>query len=334
MAPAPDRRRWLNTLLLLAAAGAVVAVLIWAFGGPSGDPGDASPQSDAASSEEPADNSSNDVPSFGPFELDLQRLETEWSAERESLGEFWRPGPDGGHPVIGPAEQELMEQFFRINAQSLDPNINESQLAALSEHLTVSASAYIRRDGPRAWKALGWQLADEFLGALDDLAEAAEATGLPPVEVVQSPDDRGRQLRERLGNFLTMAQRTGLVDESGELRHDRALATVLFRFRWFGFAQDYASTSLLTPYERIVLWRWQIEEAEGLPVVQRVALVDNLEAVYAGTIHPDAVRGILYFEAGELARAASYFRRASRSVPDDPRYRSWESTAQRLAASE
>jgi hypothetical protein len=168
---------------------------------------------------------------------------------------------------------------------------------------------------------VGWRLVEAFHAALGEALARARERGVPAWEVLSDDDALAQSWRQRLGNFFTMARRAGLVDDQGQPSGDPALLTVLFRYRWFGFAEDYASPTLMTPYERVVLWRWRVEAAEGLPLPQRLALLEEIERAYDGPMTPDAVRGVLYYRAGDRERARGYLRRAAERYPDDARYR-------------
>lgn len=297
-----NRTVLLNSLFVGVAAAAAVAVIIWMF---SGD----TPQEQPAEVADDALELDPEV-SFGEFEIDVARLGNEWDEERQSTPE----------PSIGDDEATLIEMFYRVNEQSLGAE-SPADMAALDQSLVESASQYISRHGPRAYRAVGWHLVDEFHRALDRAAERTHTTNAELWAALEGDTDDARYLRQRLGNFFAVAQQSGLVDEMGQPRFDRALFSALFRYRWLGFARDYANMALQTPYERVVIWRWRIEAAEGIPTATRLAMVDSAESVYRGHMDTNAVRGILHYQAGNLAEARRFFRRAVNNEPDNEQYR-------------
>lgn len=245
-----------------------------------------------------------------PFVFDVQRLEDEWAEELESLPPL----------QMDSAEDELIETFFEINAQSADREVTEVQVRALNEALVVSVSQYITTHNPDAYKRLGWILVDEFNSAISSGLERI-ASGTTDFQSLLGDDGPTAQyFAERVGNFFDMALETGLISETGELQFDENLLTVLFRFRWFGFAEAFSTPRLMTPYERQVYWRWGIEAADGVPLSQRLAMIDQIEGVYETRIHPDFVRGVVCYKDGEWGRAEVFFLDALSADPDNSRY--------------
>jgi tetratricopeptide (TPR) repeat protein len=300
-----------NALLLLAALAGAVAVAFWMT---ATDPPDDAPTPRRRADAGRSDDAFLPI-SFGPFELDDHRLRAEWRREQAEL-EGMEPDEEG---------VALMREFYRVNAESHEPGTSDARDRALGQQLSRMAGEYVRRHGPRRYKAIGWLLAEEFETALAELAARARATGRSPAELLAESDARAQRWRERLGNFLDAAQRTGLVDGDGQLTAVPELAVVLFRYRWFSFAEDYANEVLMTPSERVAYTRWRIEGASGLPLQRRLSLVREVEGAYRDLgLDPDAVRGILYYDAGRLEEARAWFRRAQHHAPNDPRYPAWE----------
>jgi hypothetical protein len=297
-----DRTVLFNSFLLGAVLVVAAGVAVWMVHGLGSTP------SEGSGARAEGTGAAGDPFDLGPFRYDVERLQAQWRAERESF------------PLeVGADENRLMQAFYRINAEASE-DLDDTRLSALNDRFVVDVSQYLAVHGPRAYRAVGWVLADAFREALDGCLAEARAQGVPPWTLLAGDDPRVAEWRQRLGNFFSLARRSGLVDELGELREDPTLPIVLFRYRWLAFAEDSSGPSLMTPYERVVMWRWRIEAAQGIPTMQRLAMLDQIESDYDGPLAADAVRGVLYYRGGDLEQARRYLRRAAASHPDDLRY--------------
>lgn len=244
------------------------------------------------------------------FEYDVEALEREWSAEREGLGPA----------ELGEDEQRLIRVFRENNAQAAAAAGSDSQLAALSELVSIEINHYVSARGPDRFRQVGWHLADEFMAATAAIEGEAERSGESPQAILQRDAPESRSLRESVGNFYDFATESGLVHGQGAPQFDRSLLLAVFRFRWFSFAEAYPPLSLMGDAERIAFLRWRIEAAQGLPLAQRLASLETIEPAYDEIMDPDAVRAVLYYRAGDVEAAGRLLQRAQTRHPDDPRY--------------
>jgi hypothetical protein len=288
-----------NSILILLLLGGTAALLYFALF--SGDPAD---------DHTPVPRSSFLFPTF---EFDVDRLAGEYDEQRLALPEL----------EIGVLDEAIIEEFHDLNDQFASGELDPEELSALRDHMIVSVSEYISARGPLNYDNLGWYLHDRFQGAITDLLAMVASTGNPVLQVLRADTSESLRIRERVGHFLEFAMERGLADSSGQLIYDPSLLSVLFRYRWYSFAEAYANLSRLTPYEQSVFWRWRIEAAVGFSMTQRLAMVDEAEAIYLPDTDPDAIRGIIAYEAGELQRAHTFFLRAAQNSPEHPEYREW-----------
>lgn len=294
-----------NTLFLLVATGLAVGLAVWLLHASSDDGSAPAHLRGGASSE--------DLLELPPFRFDVERLETEWSRERAEAPEL----------ELGEGERQLLESLYELNRRLARGALRTGEIQQLSDDFSGQVSDYIARHGVASYRQLGWTAVEAFQTSLRDALERADESGTRPTELVSGSGqgaDWQIELARQLANFLTIAESSGLIDADGRLRYAPQLLTVLFRFRWFGFAQSYANTDLMTPYEQEVFWRWRIEAAENVPLAQRLAMIDQAAPIYTPQIDLDVIRGRVCLRAGDRRRARQYFQRAVDRHPGEPTY--------------
>ena len=314
-----DRRRVaLNTFLLGLCAALVVGTAVW-FVSVGGDgPPDSRDVLDPASLSEVAANEALELIDFGNFRYDEDRLQEEWDEARTGLDEI----------EIGADESLLLDIYHDANRQAAEGDVSPSQLAALDELLTIAVEDYIEAHGPEAYQLLGWHVCHEFERAFFDLQERAREHNTGIAQLTDLPGAEGRTVRETVGQFIDFAIEMGIITSDGTLQNQASLLAVVFRYRWFKFNETYSPMSLMTPYERTVFMRWRIEAADGIPLPQRLAMINEAAEVYAGVVDLDALRASVHAREGNLATAVELLRAAAERNPDDPRYNAWASEVQ------
>ncbi|MBN1946619.1 MAG: hypothetical protein JW797_13175 [Bradymonadales bacterium] len=265
-------------------------------------------------SQEPIDLTG--VLQFAPFTFDVGLLEAQWEEQRNRVPSF----------RLGEPEGELIQAVREYNRAVGAGSITYEQGRALSDLMAVTVSQYISLRGPEWYRELGWTQLEPFLEAVWELerrVEEREGTGDAWLDLAAP---QSRNIIENIGNFYDFAKETGLIDLSGRIQLSAELLAILFRYRWFSFAEEYANLALMAPYERAVFWRWRIEVAMGFSLEERLAMVDRAEVIYREEgFDPDQVRGILAYQAGDLELARSFFRRALGHDPHNDRLvRAWE----------
>ena len=244
-----------------------------------------------------------------PFTFASAQLVDVQSARRDSLPDI----------EIGADEEGLLETFYEQNEQSAAGDVTEAQLAALSELIISMSVDYGCVHGAARFEQLGWRLVDEFVASVERVIEMARSSGEQPADIVRGDSEDARYIRERVGNFFDFASEAGLLDEDGELAYDASFLAVMFRVRWFSFAEEATNRLLLTPFEHEVFWRWRLETLPSLNLNQRLALLDEIEGAYTD-VGANAMRGLLAYRAGELERALVFFTRAAEEEPDNVRF--------------
>ena len=217
----------------------------------------------------------------------------------------------------------LLDIYYDANRQAAEGETSPSQLAALNELFTMAVGSYISAHGPRAYQLLGWHVYEEFQDTVGQVHERAQEAGVPFAEILNGPGAESRTLRQIVGHFIEFATKMGLSDENGALRYRPSLVAAVFRYRWFKFSETYPTLSLMTPYERTVFLRWRIEAAEGIPLPQRLAMINEAAEIYGPMIDLDALRALVHAREGDRATALELLRAAGERHPDDPRYARW-----------
>jgi hypothetical protein len=294
-----------NTLFLLVAVGLAVGLALWLADSTSDD--------GSAPADARGRPSSEDLLELPPFRFDVERLASEWSAERAEAPEL----------ALAETERGLLERLYELNQRLARGTLQTGEIQQLSDDFSSQVSDYISRHGVAKYRQLGWTAIEAFQTSVRDALERARQSGTRPSELLGGSGQGAEwqvELAGHLANFLTIAESSGLIDVDGRLRYDAQLLTVLFRFRWFGFAQSYASADLMTPYEQEVFWRWRIEAAENVPLAQRLAMIDQAAPIYTPQIDLDVIRGRVCLRAGDRRRARQFFQRAVDRHPEEPFY--------------
>ena len=250
--------------------------------------------------------------SFGEFTFDESRLQGEWDDLRQAMDVM----------ELAAAEEQLLESYYTANRQAAAGNLNLSQMAAAGELVALAVSSYLGARGPDAYQSLSWHVLGEFQAALGDARRLAAERDTSLEAVLRAAGPESRTLRERIGDFPAFGREMGLFDQDNNMVGSPALSAIVFRYRWFKFSETYAPLSQLTPYEQVVFLRWRIEHADGIPLTQRLAMVNEAAWVYAGQVELDAVRALVYHRAGEPDQAREHLARAAENN-DDPRYAHW-----------
>ena len=304
-----NRRIVLNTFLLGLVAALGVGTVVWILSVDRSDPVDDSLPvfSEEAASED------LDLIDFDSFQFDEERLQQEWAEAREHLDDI----------EIGLDEERLLETYHDANRQAAEGEASSSQLAALNELFTMAVGSYISAHGPRAYQLLSWHVYDEFEDAVTRVQERAGEGNTTVAEILNGSGAEARSLREVIGQYFEFATELGIIDNDGSLRYRSSLMAVVFRYRWFKFSETYPPLSLMTPYERTVFQRWRIEAAEGIPLLQRLAMIDEAANVYVPIVDLDALRALVYAREGDTTTALELLRAAAERHPDDLRYNGW-----------
>jgi hypothetical protein len=303
----------LNSALLLGVVAALVGGLWAVFGGP-GDPAGGNAGSETDPEPPPGPQTELDrvwAELDRPWVLDVRALDAEWAAAREVLE---APTPGGAE------EDALIAAFRALNVESASFSADPQRLDALGAELAGAVAAYLAAHDLAAFDRVGWRLSGEFAEAIEATLAAARERGTDPTLVLTRGEGDATAWRAATGNFFASAREQGYVDDDLSLTVDARLLRAAFRDRWLRLSGDEAALARIGDAERRALAGFRIERMGGIALHDRLVLIGRNEDLYRERVDPDAVRGLVSFRAGDANRARTFFARAARNHPEDPRY--------------
>ncbi len=157
----------------------------------------------------------------------------------------------------------------------------------------------------------------DFRAALQTLHQRAAQQPLPIEELIQAPPDDLLPAVQWAGGFVLLARSVGLMDPQGAIAPRLApLVDLLYRYRWYTTLTGSADPrELLTRDEYRLLVRWRLQEAQNLPIQQRLRYIHE-----AATLDPDfpapAAEGVLLTQDNNIAAARERFAEQATLRPD------------------
>lgn len=246
-----------------------------------------------------------------PWVLDADSLDAEWAAARDALE---APTPGGSE------EDTLIAAFHALNTESASFSADPQRLDTLGAELASAVSAYLAAHDLAAFDRVGWRLSGEFADAIEATLAAARERGTDPTLVLTRGEGDAPAWRAATGNFFASAREQGYVDDALTLAVDARVLRAAFRDRWLRLSGDEAALARVGDAERRALAGFRIERMGGIGLHDRLVLIGRNEDLYRDRVDPDAVRGLVSFRAGDANRARTFFARAARNNPGDPRY--------------
>jgi hypothetical protein len=147
---------------------------------------------------------------------------------------------------------------------------------------------------------------------LEELLEAIRRGQLTVEDAQNPPADTFERYRRNCGNVLPLLVEQGLVTSEGEWTTESgpAIFDVLNRYRWAHLIDDRRrAITQLTPYEREILMRWRIEEAEAFEPSERWEYLNRAKGLDGYDVNWAA--GVLSYRDGNLEQALDYFQKAA-----------------------
>lgn len=240
---------------------------------------------------------------FEPLQVDRDRL-LEERKERASDVQPERAGDD---------LERLRESARQANEMSFQSS-TKVERETLNEKLSVYANQIMPAYGYDGFVYSAEPLFIECGKGLEELLDAVQRGQISIDDANQDlPEDTFERYRKNCGNVLPMLVEQGLVTEEGEwsVEAGPAIFDVLNRYRWAHIIDDRRRAIMqLTPYEREILMRWRIEDAEAFDNAERWrfleqarGLLDDYNVAWAA--------GVLSMRDGNLEQALDYFQKAA-----------------------
>lgn len=174
-------------------------------------------------------------------------------------------------------------------------------------------------NGYDAFVSFGDNMFHTCLSAMQRLQEDL-AAGKVTLEAATSGVVAGHEVyAESCGNAIKPLQAAGVLDERGlwvDAQNGPQVFDILNRLRFAHILElRKRPTLLLTDYERDVLYRWRASNA-AIPAVERLKHIEQAEQEVKG-FPADKLRGKIYFEAGDVPKAAKAYEKACRAHASD-----------------
>ncbi len=174
-------------------------------------------------------------------------------------------------------------------------------------------------DGYKNFVSLGDDLFHECLTAFAGVQSALASASVTFDALSTSVQPGFEVYAETCGNALPMLKQVGIVDEKGQwIDPDSGpyMLELLNRLRFANIINLRKKPTLsLGDYERDILYRWRVTNP-AIPVLDRMKYIDAAEIEVKG-FPANEMRGKLYFQAGDFAKAAASYEIACSKHPAD-----------------
>jgi hypothetical protein len=174
-------------------------------------------------------------------------------------------------------------------------------------------------DGYKNFVSLGDDLYHECLTAFAGVQSALESSAVTFDAASASVQPGFEVYAETCGNALPMLKQVGIVDEKGrwiDADSGPYMLELLNRLRFANIISLRKKPTLsLGDYEREILYRWRVANP-AIPVLDRMRYIDTAETEVKG-FPANEMRGNLYFQSGDFAKAAASYEIACAKHPAD-----------------
>jgi len=174
-------------------------------------------------------------------------------------------------------------------------------------------------DGYKNFVSLGDDLYHECLTAFTGIQSALASSSLTFEDASTSVQPGFEVYAETCGNALPMLKQVGVVDDKGQwIDPDSGpyMLELLNRLRFANIISLRKKPTLsLGDYEREILYRWRVTNPT-IPVLDRMRYIDSAETEVK-RFPANEMRGNLYFQSGDFAKAAASYEIACTKHPAD-----------------
>lgn len=202
----------------------------------------------------------------------------------------------------------------QFGVSTLSPQQHEAAV-----QFTADEAAVAFPEGYDRFVSLGDDLYHTCLSALGRLQDELKAGKVTYEQAATAVVPGHEVYAETCGNALKPLTDLGLVDEKGQWvdpTNGPVILEILNRLRFAHIIELRKSpTSLLTPYEREILYTWRASNPK-ISAVERLKYLDQAEREIRG-FPADELRGKLFFQSGDLQKAKEAYERACAAKPND-----------------
>lgn len=246
-----------------------------------------------------------------------------------------------GYQPTGVANK-VMESFFQFNRATVFSKYDLNQTELYMRQLEMSISRCLEDKGKEALQLLVFWLTERFEERFRALAEASRDKDIAKALVagnrpIGKPGETTERLVEVVGDFLTHAAKSGLLELSSEKgiqykQESIFFMRLAFKVRWSRILpeQTMPLSFLLSDFEREWYEVWVVERSKSASLQRKLDAIDRL--VVRDPDYPKHLgRGIVFYQNRLYKKSADEFEKAQEKAPQDQRIKNYLKKARRKA---